>query len=398
MLRCLHCRPMTTRPLAEGNRLQRAYARWAAPHYARMAPGIRQQAELIDSYLYSRRGLGFWIGILAAIVGSALGLRSAGLDTLIAVAISVFIWGGLPLAALGAWMQPRVFAGRLLLRKLPLVLAGASLGALLGFGAGHVARRGQLDLTLLAEELWAKLIPLVPAVFAAALAMLALVWAVARVRHEVLERELARVRLEQERDAAARQIAESQLKLLRAQIQPHFIFNTLSALQHWVDSGDARAPALLRALTAFLRGSTELLGSDEVTLGAEAAIVANYLAIQQARLGARLTSSIDIAPASADQRIPPGLLLTLVENAVEHGIAPALAGGTVAVRAGLEDGALTISVADSGMGLIPGSREGVGLANCRQRLQHRFGPGARLELSALKPGTLACITVRTEPQ
>ncbi len=388
---------MTSRSLSEGNRFQRAYARWATPHYARMAPDMREQAELIDCYLYSRRGLGFWFGLLAAIVGSSFGLAGAGLPPLLAVALSLFVWGGLPLAGLGAWMQPGKFAGKLLIRKLPLVLAGACLGALIGFATGHVARHGRLDLALLAQELWAKLFPLVPAVFAAALAMLLLVWGVARVRSEVMERELARLRLEQERDAAARQAAESQLKLLRAQIQPHFIFNTLSALQHWVDSGDARAPALLRALTAFLRGSTELLGSDEVTLGAEAAIVSNYLAIQQARIGTRLTSQIEIAPDTTDERIPPGLLLTLVENAIEHGIAPALAGGTVAVRSQRDGTALVISVADSGVGITPGWHEGVGLANCRQRLQHRFGPNAELQISALEHGTLARITVRKTP-
>ena len=388
---------MTHRPLSEGNRFQRAYVRWAAPHYARMAPDMREQAELIDQFLYSRRGLGFWFGLLAAIVGSGFGLAGAGLPWLLAIAISLFVWGGLPLAALGAWLSPGKFAGRHLLRKLPLALLLASAGGVLGFAIAHVARAGRLDPLLLAHDLWLKLIPFVPVVFATALALIALMWAVARVRSEVLQRELARTRLEQERDAAAREATEAQLKLLRAQIQPHFIFNTLSALQHWVDSGDARAPALLRSLTAFLRGSTELLGSDEVTLGAEAAIVGNYLAIQQARLGARLTRQIDIGPDTADERIPPGLLLTLVENAVEHGIAPALAGGTVAVRSQRDGTALVISVADSGVGITPGWHEGVGLANCRQRLQHRFGPNAELQISALEHGTLARITVRRTP-
>ena len=385
------------RPLAEGNRLQRAYARWAGPHYELMAPEVREQAELIDCYLYSRRGLGFWFGLLAAVVGSSFGLAAAGLPLLLALAISLFLWLGLPLAALGAWMQPGRFAGPRLLRKLPLALAGALFGALLGFTAGHVARRGGLDIVLLGEELWRKLVLLLPAVLAAALAMLALVWMVALVRRQLLERELTRLHLERERDLAAREAAEAQLKLLRAQIQPHFIFNTLSALQHWVDSGDTRAPALLRALTGFLRGSTELLGRDDVTIEAEAAMVVNYLAIQQARLGVRLTSHVDIAAEAAQERIPPGLLLTLVENAVEHGIAPALAGGRVEVRSRRDGAALVISVADSGVGLDPDWHEGVGLANCRQRLQHRFGPNAELQVSALEHGTRASVTVRRVP-
>jgi LytS/YehU family sensor histidine kinase len=219
----------------------------------------------------------------------------------------------------------------------------------------------------------------------------AVLYGVASVRKQVLQNQLERVTLQRERDAAARQVAEAQLKLLQGQIQPHFIFNTLSALQHWVDTGDARAGELLRSLTAFLRGSTELLDREDVTVAEEAAMVGHYLAIMRARLGERLVSSIHIAPEAAEQRIPPGILLTLVENAIEHGVTPALTGAHVRIDAAPADQGWTLRVADDGVGLASGWRDGVGLANSRQRLMHRFGSAARLELQPLQPGAEAIL-------
>jgi LytS/YehU family sensor histidine kinase len=183
---------------------------------------------------------------------------------------------------------------------------------------------------------------------------------------------------------------------LQGQIQPHFIFNTLSALQHWVDTGDARAPALLRSLTAFLRGSTELLARDETTLADEAAMVGHYLAIQQARLGARLASSVQVDPALNTTPLPPGLLLTLVENAVEHGVTPALGGGALRLSAERDGAHARIEVLNTGAPLAPGWREGVGLANCRARVAHRWRERASLVLASEAQGTRATLRVPLE--
>jgi LytS/YehU family sensor histidine kinase len=212
------------------------------------------------------------------------------------------------------------------------------------------------------------------------LAMLVLFWGIAQVRRQVLERALTQARLEQERDAAARQAAQAQLRLLQGQIRPHFIFNTLSAVQHWVDTADPRGGPLLRALTAFLRGSTEALGKEDIRLADEVELMRHYLGVMQARLGPRLRFRLEVAPAAAAQLLPPGLLLTLVENAVEHGISRSLQGGDVALQADCADGWLTIDISDSA-GLLPGTlQDGVGLANCRERLRHRYGAAASLEL------------------
>jgi signal transduction histidine kinase len=374
---------MELRPLSEGNALQRAYARWAEPRYRCMEPGLREQVELIDRFLYSRSGIGVWLGMAGAVVGTSLGLRGADLPWVLAVPLALLMWVGLPLLLMAAWLQPWKFLLREFRGKLLLILLLALAGGLTGFVAGHVGRHGGLDWARLLDDLARKGGLLVTVALAGALGMLVLGWGVARVRQDILERALA-----------ARQAAEARLKLLQAQIQPHFIFNTLAALQHWVDIGDARAPGLLRTLTAFLRSSTELLGKAQVTLGEEAETARQYLQIMQARLSERLRFEVEVAPEVAATPLPPGLLLTLVENAVEHGIAPALAGGRVRLHAGRVGALVVVRVRDDGVGLAPQWQDGTGLANCRERLRHH-GRG-RLELHAADPGTEAVLSLPAE--
>jgi LytS/YehU family sensor histidine kinase len=224
-------------------------------------------------------------------------------------------------------------------------------------------------------------------------ALFALLWGVAQIRRSQAQHQLEQARVVQAQDTLARQMAEARLKLLQAQIQPHFIFNTLAALQHWVDTSDARAAPLLRSLTGFLRGSTELMARDEVALAEELGLVRHYLAIMQARLGERLQTEMSSTPEADGWNLPPGLLLTLVENALEHGVGPALQAVRVHVAAAVQDGHLTVTVQDTGPGLSPGWQEGVGLANARERLQHRFGDQARLRVEAAEPGVRATLTV-----
>lgn len=372
--------------LADGNRLQRAYHRWAAPRYSAMAPDRRQQAEAIDLFLYTRRGLGFWLGLACAVVGSGLGLWNTGMPLSLALLLGALVWAVLPFALLVAWVQPGLFSNPVHRRKLLVGLALAPFGAVLGFAVGDAANHGPFDPSALLDRLEPAWPRLLQAALLVALVMLGLMWLTAQVRRQIVEHELDRTRLAQERDAAARQAAEAQLKLLQGQIQPHFIFNTLSAVQHWVDTGDARGAPLLRALTAFLRGSTELLGRDRATLAQELEMVDHYLATMRARMGGRLTSTIELPAALAAVPVPPGIVLTLVENALEHGIQPKLEGGEVRVRAFEETGRLVIEVLDTGLGPAADLTEGIGLANTRARLVRAFGPSAQLCLSALPAG------------
>lgn len=197
----------------------------------------------------------------------------------------------------------------------------------------------------------------------------------------------ARLRELAEQDAALR----LQTRLAAAQIQPHFLFNTLASLQHWVDTGDARAAPLLRDFTAYLRATLPMFERELQPLADEIEMVRRYLAIMQARLGSRLAFTIDV-PADLDAQLPPGIVLTLVENAIAHGIEPQLRGGHVEIAARRESGGLVLTVTDDGPGLAPGWTEGVGLSNTRRRLLSAF-PLATLTLADAQPGCVATLTL-----
>ncbi len=205
-------------------------------------------------------------------------------------------------------------------------------------------------------------------------------------------------------EARLRELAEQQRaldmarQLAAAQIQPHFLYNALASLQHWVHAKDDRAAPMLAALTAFLRATLPLFNRERLALGDEAEAARQYLAVMQLRLGERLRASVTIDPAAASSAMPPGLLLTLVENAVEHGVMPALDGAEVRVQARLADGRTTLTVHDSGPGLPADAAEGVGLANSRARLAQAFGARALLSLdNAPGGGCIATLDLPYEP-
>jgi hypothetical protein len=183
-----------------------------------------------------------------------------------------------------------------------------------------------------------------------------------------------------------RELAEQQRaldmahQLAAAQIQPHFLYNALASVQHWVQAKDDRAAPMLSALTGFLRATLPLFQRERLALGDEAGAVREYLEVMRLRLGERLRWSMDIAPDAARAAIPPGLLLTLVENAVEHGAMAALSGAEVRVRAEADAGRVRLTVRDDGPGLAPAAADGTGLANSRARLAQAFGEHATLRL------------------
>ncbi len=377
--------PMTSPDSAAGSRLQRWWC-------AGLDADACAEAHALQQRLAGRDSLWLAAALAAGLAAAAWGLRSAGVPMAWALLVALLFVAGSALAMRRAWLQPERFDARTLRRLALLMVVATYAGALGGLAPGLWAAGPDGRTERLLAALWRA----TPAQLVAGLALLLLLWIVAAGRRAQMQRALAQSRLEAERDAAARLAAEARLKLLQAQIQPHFLFNTLAALQHWVDVGDARAAPLLRALTGFLRGSTELMARDEATLADELPLARHYLDIMRARLGAdRLAVHFDIDPDCLHQPLPPALLLTLLENAIEHGITPSLHGGRVEVRAQrLAFGGFELSVADSGAGLAPGWREGVGLANARERLLHRFGRAAHLALQPLeRGGALARIVI-----
>lgn len=184
-----------------------------------------------------------------------------------------------------------------------------------------------------------------------------------------------------------------QRRLATAQIHPHFVFNTLASLTHWVETQDARAAPLLREFNAYLRATLPMFERESQSLREELELVRHYLAIMQARLGKRLRWTVSCEGA-LDLQLPPGSLLTLAENAITHGIEPSLRGGTVAIRCERDAGWLRLVVEDSGEGLNEPFTEGLGLKNTRERLLALY-PDARLQLAALPAG--GCIATLEIP-
>ncbi len=207
-------------------------------------------------------------------------------------------------------------------------------------------------------------------------------WLLTLFRAQQIE---ARLRELQERDRAV----EMARRLATAQIQPHFVFNTLATLQHWLDNGDGRASPLLRSLTAYLRAVLPMFQRDRLPLGEELAAVSNYLEVMRARLGSRLAFTVRADEGARAATLPPGLVLTLVENAVEHGAQQALGDATIEVAARREGAHLVVQVLDNGPGLPRQVTEGLGLANTRQRLAQTWGGAAHLRLAPRPEGGTA---------
>jgi len=179
------------------------------------------------------------------------------------------------------------------------------------------------------------------------------------------------------------QLATAQLQMLKMQLQPHFLFNTLHAIAELVHEDPQAADRMVAGLGSLLRISLESAGRQMVTLREELEFLEAYLSIEQVRFRERLSVAVEIDPHALDARVPHLLLQPLVENAIRHGVAPRMAAGRVTVTARRENGRVEIEVADNGRGLpngVPGA-EGVGLRNTRARLEQLYGKEYRLELT-----------------
>jgi two-component sensor histidine kinase len=196
-------------------------------------------------------------------------------------------------------------------------------------------------------------------------------------------------RRRQELDAlrTQKQQADLRLGLLQAQVEPHFLFNTLASVRALVRQDPAQAEATLDALVDHLRATIPKLRDGEAmlhsTLGQQLDICASYLALMKLRMGGRLSYAVEAEASLRMQPFPPLLLITLVENAIKHGIEPQPGPGRIEVRASVKCERLVVSVVDDGAGLQPGLGSGMGLANVRDQLATRFGERASLSLRGL---------------
>ena len=217
-----------------------------------------------------------------------------------------------------------------------------------------------------------------------------------RERLRTTKERLAEVELRQSRQE--KMLAETELKLLQAQIEPHFLFNTLSHITQLVHNDPELAVDTLENLTTLLRASLARTRTEEATLGQEIDFASAYLAIQATRMQGRLRYEIDLPDELREIPLPPLLVQPLLENAVIHGIEAAREGGEVSFTASRIDDELILSVCDTGAGISEtGANGGTGLRNVRDRLRLRYGPKASLELTPANPrGVNAIINIPLE--
>ena len=225
-----------------------------------------------------------------------------------------------------------------------------------------------------------------------------------QIRNDAQQQAMA---FDLERSEYEKQALNARLRVLQAQVEPHFLFNTLANVRELVTTGSTRAPLVLDSLIAYLRAAVPRINEPMATMAQELDLARAYLEVMHMRMPDRLMFSVEADEAVKTLNCPPMTLLTLVENAMRHGIDPAEDGGHINVRVTLEDGCCHAEVIDSGigigignaglgMGLVtgqgtgPGIGLGTGLANLRERLQLQFGADVELKLSPVMPhGTRA---------
>jgi signal transduction histidine kinase len=194
--------------------------------------------------------------------------------------------------------------------------------------------------------------------------------------------------------AAEAMAAQANLKLLQAQIEPHFLFNTLANVVGLIDTRPGQARTMLEDLIRYLRATLALTRQDSTTLGAEADLIEAYLSIFRVRMGQRLSFSIEIDAGLRGVPIAPMLLQPIVENALKHGLEPKIDGGTVSLRATREGDQVRLDIADSGLGFEDSAAGGFGLANVRERLRLLYGEGGHLEIREnAGGGTLVTVVI-----
>jgi signal transduction histidine kinase len=344
----------------------------------------RRDVRAFDRWISQERGW-LWlvalVGVttLAAWFASMLPWNMSFLEAALVfnVLVLALLWSGL-----SAWFGYRRFSSRIF-RFAIVAIATALCGALLGGTLVDVAA-GRDPMSWVFDSAQLRHLVIAGLVFGVLYALvIALITTLRNREYAALTAHLEAKRRQSELSC---QLAESRLRLLQLQIEPHFLFNTLGSAQQLAEKGAPDAARLIADLIVFLRASTPSMRGESSTLKQEAALVGAYLAIMRTRLGRRLAYTIDIPQALEARTLPPGMVITLVENALKHGIEPAPTGGRVSVVAAIgADGRLVVSVADTGAGLTGAPGQGIGLSNVRERLELLYGNRAHLALEENEP-------------
>jgi hypothetical protein len=304
----------------------------------------------------------------------------------VAIVLSFIVVAAVGFGLLSVWMQPTLVDNKSNgWLKLALIGMGcAVLGAFAGGFIGKLARDGvqgleQDDLLRLASRV------LIGGLVAGAI-YAAMTVAVLQLRRNMLARRNEQLRKLAADERLARQLTDAKLRLMQAQVEPHFLFNTLASVQHLAEENSPDAAKLTAQLITFLRGGLSGLREEFTTLEREFAMAASYLEIMKTRMGQRLDFKLELPPDLAKQNVPPAMLISLVENAIKHGLETAPDGGRIDLVAGRSIDQLIIQVKDTGSGNgVSVLKTGVGLTNIRERLRAIYDERASLELSENSP-------------
>ncbi len=372
--------------------LKQRYRAFEERTLATLPPDQREDIRNFES-VWNQHGwrnyaicIGIWL-----VVAALLQTTSSATTWLEAIVLSFLITGGICFALLSAWFGHHKYkiGVKWIVIIVLITLAGALVGGLLGAymkaGVGGLADR----LILIGPKIvWGGLIA--GAIYAL------LLTGVVQVRRKQLEIRNMQLEQQAKQERLARQLVDAKLKLMQAQVEPHFLFNTLASVQQLAEGHAPEAARLTRDLIVFLRAGLTGLREESTTLAREFEMAAAYLSIMQTRMGERLSFSLDLPAVLATQSIPPAMLISLVENAIKHGIEPATDGGEIHFFARKEGRDLLIGVADTGLGLATTSTDsGVGLTNIRERLAAIYGDDAWLTITQHAPrGVLATITIK----
>jgi sensor histidine kinase YesM len=350
---------------------------------ARLTPTERAEIAAFDAafkrhpWRYALTASCIW---LVMAIAAKLALAQIGWVGALLLSGTVFMCLGFALA--GVWFGPSRY--RLSLRSVVVVVGLALAGAVVGGFVGRLVIAGSLDAVLGGFSRAAPQI-LVGGLVVGMLFAVAMV-SIAQYRRVQLVRQNAELARLAGAERMGRQLADAKLKLMQAQVEPHFLFNTLASVQQLAEGRAPEAAAMTAQLITFLRAGLAGLREDTSTLEREFAAIRAYLDIMTTRLGERFAFEIVMPSELNSAPVPPAMLISLVENAIKHGIEPSTENASLRVEATGDARTLTIAVTDTGIG--PNSRNaggGVGLDNIRQRLKVLYAGRASLAVQARRP-------------
>ena len=364
---------------------------WAAK---RLSPEELSEALALDRLVKRNawRILGGYLAATGVLTLLLIGIKPtlSVIETFVLANILVVSLG---IGLLGSWFGHRRRGKRALWKVAVIVIAISAAGAMVGAFVGKASKGAPLLEIGLAE--WIRMLSVgLLSGMGVAFIVVGAVW----LRNREAAAREASLAADAERERLEKRNREAELRLLQAQVEPHFLFNTLANLRHLVQKGSAEALPMLDHLIDYLRTALPGIREESSTVGREAALARAYLEIIRIRMGGDLTFEIDVPPSLADHAIPPLMLMTLVENAVKHGIAP-VGKGHVRLAASSAAGKLTVLVEDNGRGLGDDMKPGVGLANVRERIATLYGPDAALDLRGREGGgAVSILTLPDRPR